>query len=1400
MSRYKSYLPTLLTLLSILTGGLLTGCSDDFNWRGENVAEDEYLIAFSTSSPIVESITKTRATDQERNKVKEVALVMFNGDMNVGEPQYFTLSSTPAITPEGDGIGGSIKVKKSSVREGDGGDWYLIANANSLVKQFMDNHAGDTFDTQTFLDGISASKNQLVDGGDEPFIMAASKAAINIREAQTTAPVFNFDRLFTRISVLNYTTEGKFLMTGTILDKYAATGTASLSGANALTANDLRAASESWQRTPATQTTDGITHTKAGANGDQLTMASFPYSVPTDAEGNVSTDASKIMYLVIEGYFDQATQEDIDNGILHKFDSGRPCYYAVALPNLEANHLYRVIIEKVPGEGHATAEEAIANPGGLSIDFIDTTDRIRDIISDGKNVLAVCDTVRIEAVPETGNIITRNLPIKARHEGKSNPTVTLTRVSGGEGWLTLPSQAAYTFETITNEEETSNGLFTSSISIEAKASINEGSEREAVYKVKLEGTELERNVVFLQEANTNVKYSKAMDIKLTIKRGSTNELAQIDYLRFINPDITTATSGTEALGVKPYQNGGRIRNLGLHAPMPNGGNVTYTYTITLLDGATIEENGVTGTKSGNTYTYTFTDGTDYGYRVTPDAITIKQGTTTYTLDVYHTGFFYHHTRDGFINWHYYEVFTQNSNLHWLDRNLEATSAGMGVRTNKTTTLTSESWPIVGTEAMGQLYLKSEADAQMIPGWNLPTYAQMRSLTVLAGFTTQRLSTVPAQTPYYAPSYLFAGTEGTKNISVHSYFPQNMLQEVSGSTRSYAGDKSSGYYMTRTSADAIGWYQCMQFTGMNVTSLNRNVGTAFAMSVRPCTGTYNPEVEDEKYTVSVKGYTHVFLYYLNTDGSKTYLTSWPGEQVAVYGDTERYHPFEITPTMAYNKERLYVIFNEVQNGVVRNSNVDASKVNSRTGIKFINGGLYDKDATTTATGAKEGNWTTPPERPYLVVRALTSEIGTRNHCYVWTGDGDNLYFGVYGSSAASAGTKDGYRYWKAAVSGTIATPTGVIFKDNNTNNDGKLEITDASKIIKETDPDLLAEYGATVLITVTTDGQSSSNYTYNLHGQFTSSDWTDINLVKNATTGLFEAKSVNVTYNGGCEFGIKRSDNAWVWLKSGESLTTNGTAMDCAVQSGNNGANWRELGSGTYDFVFDETAMTLKITSAGGGGGGGDDNKKYLVIRVPNGEVSQNYIHVWGAKDYTTYSSAPSCESTTLNGYKYWKIEVSEAVTSLNGIIFKNAASGNDGKDQYDDSKYWHRVTDATVLAQYGATSMFTFDLYCYEFHGECFGNGSWETKTADCDGNVWTLSNIGIVSGDFGIRKKRHSDGGQDKWVRPKNSSDIEVSTNKDIECAYEGEGSADKNFHITGNSTRTFKFDPVAMTLRVTQ
>lgn len=919
----KKHIKILFSLLLLLALG---GCSDDFHWDGVKVEEDEYLIAFTNSGMQMEVLNATRADDATRDKVDNLTLVIFKDGKLWESPLYFTPGDDNCTAPSGD-TPGSIRMKKREVTEGD---WLLVANAKSEISSFVDNHRGDVSKAD-FLSGIKYGKSSN-DGavygpdqlnGESAHVMTVIRNITDVVENQTAAEVFELKRIYSRISV-EISGDLMFVMTSARLSRTVESG--SLAAEKSSTVGTAAvSATEGWIA-PA----DGLTWTspafKYAKKGEKIMTATYPYQVSKTAANN-----GKIM-MMVRGYFNQGSKDE------PKYES--PCYYAIPLPDCEANRWWNIKINGCETEGRETPAEAEANPGGLSVEFEDAEPGIHNIISDGENVLAVVDTVKFDA---SGAGLTQNLIIKARKAGSSAPAFTIEpKDRAAATWFTgMENYASWPAQNITGTVESDNGLFTSKVTGTLKANANEGSDRALVYTVKLNGTKLERDFVVYQKANDNLDYSSVVSIRLQIKKGSTVLHTINDYLKFIKPDASTTE---KCYGLQPDENGGRVRNLGLHMPMPNGG-VTYVYTLTAKNGATISE---------TTYTFNDTDvpsgvgGTSkYSYATKSDYIEIKKGEVIYTLDLYHTGFF--HNLHG--EWFYYEVMQQGErDLYWLDRNLGAMSAGMGVRTS-TGVLTSTAWPIVGENAMGEMYNLSEARAACPDGWGVPSYAQMRSMTVSSGFSQNRLATEPAHVTYIAPTYSFQALEDGQVKRINSYFPQNRILVDGG----FSKDASSGYYLTKTGAGTSGWYQTMQFVGMNVTSQNIDYSNSQA-SVRCCAGSYDPQTESETYTCSVKGYTHVFLYYLNSDGSKTYLTTWPGEQVAVYTDINRYHPFEIEPTMSYNTDRLYVIFNTVNtSGVRTDSNMSEEDVKNRQGTKFVNGGWYNKDATPKLADVKAGNW-------------------------------------------------------------------------------------------------------------------------------------------------------------------------------------------------------------------------------------------------------------------------------------------------------------------------------------------------------------------------------------------------------------------------------------------------------------
>ncbi|MDE5774624.1 MAG: hypothetical protein K2H86_09255 [Muribaculaceae bacterium] len=926
----RKYIYIVFSLVMLMALG---ACSDDFSWNGIEVGEDEYLISFAVSDPDLVVLSGTRAEAVE--PVDHITLVIFDGEDMVQDPITVYSDDTDNFVAQTALNGnGSIKLKRDKVQDGD---WYLIANAHTQISNIfkqVTRNDGRLSKTE-FLQQMSYK----MDYDEGPF-SATNKVMVGHLDdvkltsgTQTVSPIVLLQRTYCQISVEVDDDKIPFRLCSARLSRISDTGDLTLSGDNkTLTDDDF---TDNWKPVPADRTltfTNNGNTVKYASTGAQIMQYSFPYT-PKDNASN----QEKIMMLV-RGYF---SKDD--------FDGVDECFYAIPLPEIEANHYYQIKIKGASESGASTPKGAENNPNGIIVTFEDMTDKIKNIMTDGTNVLAVQDTV---VIATDGKPV--NIPIKVRTAGENQPTITLTKknTSANSAWLHgVDVVSTWTGQKISSTEESKNKLYNCLITGSVSADENKGSERAVTYTIKLEGTALTRDIVFLQEGNKDIKYVSSTNdsypiksLKLVIKRNG-SVVQQIDnYLGYINPDVVDAAPSTQCAGIKPAQNGGRERNIGLHAPMPNGGAI-YEYTFELRNGATI---------TGNKLNYTFSDsdvpegGTDkYSYVVTSDYITITYNNVTYTLDLYHTGFFHNNL--------YYEVFTQEDGedgLYWLDRNLGATSSGVGVRTTEGV-MSGTAWPYVGADAIGD-YCGSSPSCP--PGWGVPSYAQLRSLTTRAAFGISRRYI--NGTAYFAPAFQFDAIVDGQPQKISSYFPLGLKK--TGST--YDGTECAGYYLTTTSSGTSGYFKTMQFTGMNVVAQNTNFdnGNApkYTMSVRCCAGSYNPATDGTVYKCSVYGYTNVFMYYLNADGSKTPLTTWPGERIAMKGDLGRYHPFEITPTMNYDMSRLYVIFNIVSDdGEVTDSNVSPEDRNNRIGIKFVNNGKYSSTNTAgTERPGQKGNWT------------------------------------------------------------------------------------------------------------------------------------------------------------------------------------------------------------------------------------------------------------------------------------------------------------------------------------------------------------------------------------------------------------------------------------------------------------
>lgn len=440
-----------------------------------------------------------------------------------------------------------------------------------------------------------------------------------------------------------------------------------------------------------------------------------------------------------------------------------------------------------------------------------------------------------------------------------------------------------------------------------------------------------------------------------------------NYWEFIRSD---ESSSTRVYGINPEAMGGKVRTEGFHAPMSD--YQQFVYTFTLPDGgeyagcswrvevdedyadkllfwngseSTPGEGSTSLRPSGTGMTgqqFTFTNSlrdlqsggniTKDAYRYGNKAFRIvvdhpaqgdqKAWTETYAYDLYHTGVFnyddgsnaYQAGTQTDKGWYYYEVILMGRN-YWLDRNLGAKSSAYY---SKDTSLGNDDaagglYSIADKPTNGEVNIIRDDELEKIApkGFRVPYMSEFQALTTDSRF---RQEFVYGTGGGYWDARYETGNPDQGTV----YFPKNGMWYGGAA----AGTGDTGYYWTQTAAlgasgDERGyWLQDMQLSGSNASANRYRIyqnGTQnpTGMSVR-CV--YNSRVVEtlHRYQCYVKGYTHVFLYYEDAEGGRTYLNTWPGEMISIYDKNalSMYHTFAYESVTNYPE--LKVVFNLVDN--------------------------------------------------------------------------------------------------------------------------------------------------------------------------------------------------------------------------------------------------------------------------------------------------------------------------------------------------------------------------------------------------------------------------------------------------------------------------------------------------------
>ncbi|MDE6811977.1 MAG: hypothetical protein K2J15_06455, partial [Muribaculaceae bacterium] len=447
---------------------------DEFEWNGISVGSDEYLLGYNVSDLKIETVATTRAkADAERDEIKNLTLLVFKGNTLVKSPVYFSSGDANWHKPA-NGNNGTITVKKNLV---DNGTWYLIANAKSQIEELYKNNVKSEDD---FLSCISTNNTSyLIDDqldGQSDHVMVNHEEITMSDNTQTTTKIINLKRIYARVSIEISKSGIPFRMTAASLSRYVPNGDLRMLPSSIVTTAAVTNDGLNWV-TPPIGSVNSNPSFKFAKIGEQLLTATYPYKQPD----NPKSDNSDKMLMIVMGYYNNGTSTSPSY-------SDQPCYYAIELPKLEANKHYQIKINGAPAPGKDNAIDAEKEPGGLSVTFEDNTDDIHSIITDGENVLAVVDTVRLDS-----DGTPQRLVFKARVSGNDSPTLNIIKKDGGASpeWLNKVFadciKTNYSNKQLSDDEK-ENNLFTTEFSYNFQASRNEGSERYTVYTVKLEGT------------------------------------------------------------------------------------------------------------------------------------------------------------------------------------------------------------------------------------------------------------------------------------------------------------------------------------------------------------------------------------------------------------------------------------------------------------------------------------------------------------------------------------------------------------------------------------------------------------------------------------------------------------------------------------------------------------------------------------------------------------------------------------------------------------------------------------------------------------------------------------------------------------------------------------------------
>lgn len=699
-------------------------------------------------------------------------------------------------------------------------------------------------------------------------------------------------------------------------------------------------------------------------NWDNVLKTDAQYPAPTQ-NAAVANNRNTQVFLLVKGEYTEEGQSPVTYYYHADFktDDG-PL-------DVRPNHHYKVTITDVDRIGYHYSQEglkgAIAGAENATVNIKDINPESHNMASDGVTEVGVeSDTLYITGT-EAGASVEFKVTVSPSIQTEGNTaTINILWDKEQAPWLTLKAIDLTQTEEYTNSNNQTYSV-TPCILLTTIAN-NSGERREARVGISCRGvltyvTVIQQPPFSADQFGTvslKVKEYERDPDKWTVT-GTEDKGTYNNYWDFIRGKDTN----NPVYGISAEAMGGKVRTEGFHAPMSDFQQFVYTFTLPvdgeyagcswrvevdedyadkLLfwngDASTPGEGSTSLRPSGTGMTgqqFTFTndllalqeggditeDAYRYGKKAFRIVVTHPDGTKeTYAYDLYHTGVFNYddgksqYRTDGTTTdagWYYYEVILMGRN-YWLDRNLGAKSSAYY---SKDTSLGNDAagglYSIANTPTNGEVNIISGDKLEKIApkGFRVPYMSEFQALTADSRF---RQEFVYGTSGGYWDARYETGNPDQGTV----YFPKNGMWYGGAA----AGTGDTGYYWTQTAAlgasgDERGyWLQNMQLSGSNASANRYRIfqtgdQNPTGMSVR-CV--YNSRVVEtlHRYECYVKGYTHVFLYYEDAEGGRTYLNTWPGEMISIYDEKalSMYHTFTYESVTDYPE--LKVVFNLVDN--------------------------------------------------------------------------------------------------------------------------------------------------------------------------------------------------------------------------------------------------------------------------------------------------------------------------------------------------------------------------------------------------------------------------------------------------------------------------------------------------------